>query len=113
MKTHGKVTVGFGTIQEQELDIVDFVQAEFADHRLVSVTELEDDTLTMSVENPASTGRATSQSIRLGRESFVALIMTAHLFFQLKGLDMAKVLEEVAINEEINYSYSAGITSPD
>lgn len=105
----GKAIIGYGTSQEHQLEIVDFVQANFADNRLVSVTELEDGTFTMTIENPPSSGRAIHQSIRLGKESFAAILFTAHLYLAGKGMRIEQILESVVVKEEIQYSYSSGI----
>ena len=48
----GKVTVGFGTAEQREMGIVDFVQANFKDHRLISISQIEDGSIVTVVENP-------------------------------------------------------------
>jgi hypothetical protein len=42
-KSKGKVTVGFRTSQQKEIEIVDFLQAKFKDNRLITVSSLEND----------------------------------------------------------------------
>jgi hypothetical protein len=103
---YGKITVGFGTSEQRELRIVDFIQAHFKDNRIISVSQVEDGTLIGAVENPPSTGRNTQSTIWLSKESFIGLLSTAILYFNVKGEDMQKLLEESIQGKEVDYSFS-------
>ncbi len=103
---YGKITVGVGTNEQRELQIVDFVQAHFKDNRIISVSQIEDGTLVGVVENPPSTGRNTQASIWLSKESFIGLLSTAMLYFNVKGEDIQKLLEESIQGNEVDYSFS-------
>jgi len=58
------------------------------------------------VENPPSTGRNTQASIWLSKESFIGLLSTAMLYFNIKGEDIQKLLEESIQGNEVDYSFS-------
>lgn len=53
----------------------------------------------------------TQSSIWLSRESFIGLLSTAMLYFNVKGEDMQKLLEESIENNEIDYTFSNNLTS--
>lgn len=103
---YGKITVGVGTNGQRELQVVDFVQAHFKDNRIISVSQIEDGTFVGVVENPPSTGRNPQASIWLSKESFIGLLSTAMLYFNVKGEDMQKLLEESIQGNEVDYSFS-------
>lgn len=104
----GKATIGFGTNQQTELEIVDFLKAEYKDNRLMSVVMLEDETFVFAVENPVSSGRAPHQSMRLGKESAIGMLSTLLLYFNTKlGEDgIQEAFREASVRNEINYSTS-------
>jgi len=110
--TYGKITVGYGTKEQRELEIKNFVQANFIDNRLINIAEIEDGSYLIAVENPQSTGRATQVSIWLGKESFIAVLGTAHLYLSAKGEDSGRLLQEVTVNNDIQFSFSDNLKSP-
>ena len=103
---YGKFTAGYGTSEEKELQIVDFVQANYKDNRIISISHIEDGTFVGAVENPPSTGRITQATIWLTKESFIGLLITAMLYFNAKGEDMQKLIEESITGKEVHYSFS-------
>ncbi|WP_336716312.1 hypothetical protein [Chryseobacterium mucoviscidosis] len=109
-ENYGKVTVGFGSPEQHELEIKDFIQADFKDHRLISMAKLEDESFLLSVENPPSSGRATQQAIRLSLESTIGLVSTVMLYFNKKGLDMDSLIQQAVETYEINFSISQNIS---
>lgn len=109
--SRGKITVGYGTAEQRELEIVDFVQAEFKDHRLISISQIEDGSLVAVVENPASSGRNTQATIWLSKESFVGMLSTAFLYFSAKGEDLGELMKSVVESEDISYTYSDNLTA--
>lgn len=105
-KNYGKVTVGFGTSQQREIAIEDFVQARYKDNRFISVSSLEDGSLVATVENLESSERNTQQSIWLTKESFIGMISTAILYFNMKGEDLNDLFKNAIEKEEIDIKYS-------
>lgn len=111
--SRGKVTVGFGTTEQREMEIIDFVQAEFKDHRLISISEIEDGSLVTVVENPKSSGRNTQATIWLSKESFVGMLSTAFIYFSAKGQDLGKLMQEAVERNKIDYTFSDNLTALD
>ena len=107
---YGKITVGYGTPDQKELQIVDFLQAQFKDHRLISISEIEDGSIASAVENPPSTGRHSQASIWLSKESLIGLLSTAILYFNLKGEDLEDLFKQAVAKDEIEYTYSDNLT---
>ncbi|MDD3037926.1 hypothetical protein [Bacteroides sp.] len=105
MSEYGTVTLGFGTDEQREVEIVDYIRSEFKDHRLITVAKTEEDAYLLCVENPESSGRNTCSKMYLSLGSLVALLASTHLFFQNQGLDMAELLKEYVEGDVINYEY--------
>lgn len=108
--SRGKIKVGYGTAEERELEIVDFVQAEYKDHRLITISEIEDGSLVTVVENPKSSGRNIQSTIWLSKESFMGMLSTAFLYFSAKGEDLGELMKSAIDNNDIHYSYSDNLT---
>jgi hypothetical protein len=106
----GKITVGYGTAEQRELEITDFIQANFLDNRLISISGIEDGSIVAAVENPASSGRNTQATIWLSKESFVGMIASAFIYFSSKGEDLGELTKDCVIKNDIEYSYSDGLT---
>lgn len=104
--SRGKITVGYGSSEQRELEIEDFVQAEYKDHRLISISQIEDGSIVAAVENPASSGRNTQATIWLSKESFIGLLATGVLYFSAKGEDLEQLMNEAFEKEDITYAYS-------
>jgi len=103
---YGKITVGVGTSERRELEITEFIQADFKDHRTISIGKLEDDTYIFSVENPKSTGRADQQKMWLSKESAVGLITSAIVYFAANGIDFKEMLSESLATDEMQIQWS-------
>lgn len=103
---YGNITVGVGTGQMRDLEITDFVQAAYEDNRVVTISEIEDGTMCAMVENIGSSGRAPQANIWLSKESFIAVLSTAFIYFDLKGEDIKPLFESIAKNEGIEYRCS-------
>lgn len=108
-KSFGKATIGFGTSEQTELEIVDFLKAEYKDNRLITVAMLEDESFIFAVENPVSSGRAPHQSMRLGKESAIGMLSTLLLYFNTKLGEnrMQEAIKEASVRNEIQFSTSA------
>lgn len=106
-KSRGKVTVGYGTNLQNEIEIIDFVRCDFKDYRLISVATLENEQgYIISVENPTTTDRCPIQTMWLSRESFAGLIGAAFMFWSAKGEDMLTLMKDCTIKNKIKYSCS-------
>lgn len=103
---YGSATVGFGTSQEREIPIADYVKSLYKDNRLVSVVRLEDGSFIISVENPGSSGRAAQTSMWLSRESFISLISTSFLYFGCAGENFGELLQECVKKDCLDYDFS-------
>jgi len=103
---YGKVTVGKGSFDQREIDVVEFVRSRYKGNRVISIAKLEDETLVMGVENPPSTGRAAQATIWLSQESVIGVISTAIIYFSAKGLDFQKLLSDSLDRDDIDIEYS-------
>lgn len=104
---YGTVTVGYGSHVEKEIPILDFVQSQYKDHRLITTAKLEDGSYLISVENPESSGRNTKNTMRLSEESYIGLVSNAFLYFSAKGESMEELMKEsIDKKNEIEYSFS-------
>ena len=103
---YGKITVGFGTLEQKELEIVDFVKAEFKNNRIVSVSQIEDNSFLLAVENIQSTGRNPQSTMWLSEESLIGLLSTAMLYFEIKGQDLKELLARSVSGNNVNYTIS-------
>lgn len=102
---YGTITVGTAGDSKQ-LAISDYIRAQYADHRLVSVVGIEDGSTVLLVENPESSGRATSQNMRLSKESLIGLLSTIMLYYSLKGINLEAELKAASTKDKIEYSGS-------
>jgi hypothetical protein len=107
-KFYGKVTLGYPT-QPRDVNVVDYIQSIFKDHRLITIMELEDGSYTLSVENPESTGRASSSKMLLSKESFIGLICASHFYWSCKQKDIGEMMKDCVVGENINYVYSENL----
>lgn len=108
---YGKATVGIGTTEMREIDILNYLQAQYKDHRLISIAQVEDDveSFIVTVENPESTGRATKQSIWLSKESLMGFVSAVMLYFTAKKENLDELLKNCVSDKEIGYSVSDNI----
>lgn len=107
---YGKIITGDGT----QIAVADYVQATYKDNRVISVSTLEDGSYILVIENPASSGRATSNQMWLSRESVIGLVGTIMLHMEAKGIDLEQLLK-AAVNpgsDIIQYSMSDNLEQP-
>lgn len=102
---YGTITVGTAG-DSKELAITDFIRAQYVDHRLISIVGIEDGSTALLVENPESSGRATSQNMRLSKESLIGLLSTIMLYYSLKGINLEAELKAASAKDKIEYSGS-------
>lgn len=93
------------------LRVVDYLQADYADHRLISFAGLEDESVLVSVENPPSSGRSTQPPMCLSQESFVGLVTTGLMYMSAKGMDMEAVMKKAA-GEKISFRNTPNLKHP-
>lgn len=107
-ETYGFVTeIDRLTKEKRELEIKSFVRAKFKDHRLMTVSLLEDGNYLLCIENPESTGRSTQQIMKLSKESLVGLFTAITLFFNCSQESMLQMLQDsLDKKDEIMYEIS-------
>ena len=106
---YGHITIGVGKPEQKDVAITEYLRSTFIDNRFVSVIKLENDAFVISVENLVSSGREPVNQMYLSKESFVALISTAMLYFTCKNEDLNDLLKQVIQGKEINYTCSDNI----
>lgn len=109
-KDYGKVTTGYGTENQKEIKVVEFIRTTYNDNRNITISKLEDDSLFLSVENPKESGREPQAMIRLSKESFVGLLTTCLMYSNSVGLDLKEALETQMNGDSVGYSHSDNIT---
>jgi hypothetical protein len=107
---YGTVTVGAGKPDQREIKIVNYVRSIFKDNRFVSCAKLEDGSYCLTVENLASSGRNTQNSIWLSEESFVGFITNFHLYLVITGMDLTQLAKEALDSGIIRYNCSDNLT---
>lgn len=109
--TYGGVVITGENGEKKTLKVVDFLRMEFADHRLISVSRLEDgESYLLTIENPASTGRATQTNLLLTMESYISLLTTALIFFEATGVNVEELLRKAINNKGVlDAEYSLGL----
>lgn len=114
-KGYGIVTVLDENGTKQEFEINDFIRAKFIDNRLISVISYfgtnNDETFTISVENPISSGRNPMAMISLSKESFIGLIAASVIYFSCKGEDMSVLFHKAVTKNEIDFTFSDNLKS--
>lgn len=103
---YGFATVGHMTSEERKIEIKSFVQAQYKDNRMIMVSELEDESYILVVENFKSSGRNLEQKIWLSRESFVGLLNTAIIHLIMKGESLDDMVKEATEGKDIFYRRS-------
>lgn len=104
--SYGKVTVGFGSPEQHDIEVADFVKCVFAGDRFIHVSKLVDGTYCLSVENLPSSGRAPHQSMRLGEESFTALMFACAMYLEVKEMDVTKLMQDLQSHKDGNIEYA-------
>lgn len=104
--SYGKVTVGFGSKDQHDIEVKDFVKSVFAGDRFIHIAQLVDDSYCITIENLPSSGRAPHQSMRVGQESFIALVHAIMLYMQVKDMNVSQLAIDLQQNGNIEYSCS-------
>ncbi len=105
--SRGKITVGIGSGEQKEIEVLDFVQSTFKDNRVITTAGLEDGSMLITVENPKSTGRASQATIWLSKESVLGILSTCFLYFGCKGEDVQSLfLDSVQNKDMLDFTYS-------
>lgn len=84
------------------IELINYAQYDFKDHRVVTVAETEENTYNIAVESPQSTGR-TSQTMHLSEESMIAIFTAIGLYLNQKGLDSTEMAKSCLESEFMNY----------
>jgi hypothetical protein len=112
---YGEVTIGYGTDKEKKIPIKDFLQSQFKDNRTISVSQLEDESYIVAVENLVSSGREPQSTIRLSEESLVGMVSTLFIYFGSKGMNFEDLLKKSLENnkDKIDYRFSDNLSKWD
>lgn len=106
-KSIGTVTLGTATDEPREVEIEDMLRIEYQDHRLVSIARTEEDAYLFCIENPASTGRATQQTMYLTEGSAIALFSTYMAYLEHHGFDAGELLKKyIQEKDQLSYEFS-------
>jgi hypothetical protein len=105
-KSYGKITVGVGSENQRDLNIVEFLQSRYTDNRLITVSRIEDGTYSLTVENPESSGRGTLSQMWLSEQSVVGLISTLMHYFNVKDMNLHELLNNSINNNSVDYRIS-------
>lgn len=98
----------------QELEIIDFLKARYADDRLISIMGIEDDSVAILIENPPTSGRSNSNQMWLTKESLLGLLTTTLLYFSAKGENLHELVMGAAVEGgQISYTYSDNLKQVD
>ncbi len=112
-KSKGHITVGFGTFEQTEMGISDFIRANFKDNRLITMGEIEDGTYFISIENPTSTGRVPATTIRVSKETFIAMISASFIYWSSKKENLGDMLKDCVDSDHIHYTFSDNLSAFD
>lgn len=91
-------------VNGEKIPIESFLQAEYKDHRLISVVKFNGN-YGITIENPPSTGRS-NQNLHITKESLIALISTTLIYFEMSGIDIKSEITDATKFDSINFSYS-------
>lgn len=106
MDKYGSVTVGYGSPFERKIPVESFLRVQWNDHRLCSVSKIGDGSYILAVENPASSGRNTENTMWLSPESFTGLLVAAMFHLQASGVNFDELLQEFTKGKDILYDFS-------
>lgn len=111
LKSYGKITVGARSPEQTEIDVIEFLQAEYKENRLITISVLNDDvkSIVATVENPTSTGRSPQSNIWLSPESMFGLMSTYFLFLTMQGVDVDAMLKKSISKDFVDLSFSDGL----
>ena len=106
MENEKKAPESYGEIVKpngQKLQVTDYLQADYVDNRVISVSTIEDGSVLLVVENPASTGRNTTNQMWLSEESAFGLLNAMHMYYLAKGVNMEEAVKACVNDDKINY----------
>ncbi|WP_216726121.1 hypothetical protein [Hymenobacter siberiensis] len=98
--------VSYGEIVKpngEKLQIIDYLQADYVDNRVISVSTIENGSVLLAVENPASTGRNTRNQMWLSAESAFGLLNAMHMYYLAKGVNMEDAVRACAKSDQVTY----------
>lgn len=102
------------TFDKKELEVTDFVKANYKDGREISLITAEDDSVFLEVTNPEGSGRNPEQILRLSPESLIGVLSTAFIYYSAKNIDMGQELQKAlaASAEQIHFQFSDNLQLP-
>lgn len=109
----GHLTVGVGTGQEREIQIVNRFSCEYADDRIISVSKLEgEEGYVIAVDNSDSSGRIQQSSMWLSEISLKGLMSTINLYGAAAKFDIKQDIETIVGSDKFNYLVQGDLIDP-
>ena len=109
----GHLTVGVGTGQEREIQIVNRLSAVYADDRIISVSKLEgEEGYLIAVENSDSSGRIQQSPMWLSEISLKGLMSTINFYSIAAKFDMKQDIENIVGSDKFNYLVQGDLIDP-
>lgn len=106
----GHATLGYGTDKQREVPFDNYMQFEFADHRLITISELEKNQGFIAVvENPESTGRSAQEKMFLSEISLKGLVCSAMMYFASKGVNWEEEVKTLLDKDMVDYRFGGNI----
>ena len=110
-KTYGKATVGKGTADERELDVITLVQLFFANQREIHVAKMEKEQGFILSVISKEQGNESQQTMFLTANTLANLANAVFLFFNSEGANMSEIITG-ANNDVVKYFISENLNNP-
>jgi len=88
MGKYGKLTAGYGTPEQKEINIIDGIQVEYKEGRTTNTVTLEDGSTFIELINSPESGRPKVPQLWLSTDSLLALTHSLLLYCYEKKLDV-------------------------
>jgi len=105
---YGSIIIGPNTGNQTEEIIEDFFKARYHDGRLITLCKIKTGYYIV-VENPVSSGRDPQQKMLLTEESFMALMLSMHLFVHGLNIDTFELLKRTVERDKVEFESSVEI----
>lgn len=99
---------GYADAPEGRLRIMEYVKSDYTDGRESYVAKLEDGTYVISIMNPDDSGRKNIESMRLTKDSLVAVLYAAAFFWKHKQSELMEGMMRASISTSDNINPAAG-----
>lgn len=103
--SYGKINIGSGTPLEKEIEISNYIQSEYDDGKLITVSETNDEYFFISIENKKDTGQVPI-GIYLNKQDFTRLIIASNIYWGCKEEDIEGYMQKIIEEGNIKFSCS-------